>query len=234
MENVHKQLIVDWFWSTTFSRRYSSSTLTRQKEDADWIASIVAGKLTPRIFSITTDLRELLGIQMKQRSVVKNGVLCILAANRPVDFNNGQTVNIDMTNVSRANAKENHHFFPFSRREELNICDSESNSLLNFAFISKSLNGKILNKLPSQYLLQYKNQSSEFPQWMLSHFIDEKALEAAENDDFKAFADIRGKLLLKTIYERCRQNPPALVVPNDEMEIEDVEDEENSVDSGNM
>ena len=203
MEISHKQLIADWFWSTTFSQRYSSSSLTRQKEDADWIFDIVAGAKTPRIFGITTTLKELLSTQMKHRSVIKNGVLCILAANTPVDFNNGQAVKIDNTNASRANAKENHHFFPFSRKKDFNIGENAVNSLLNFAFISKSLNLEISNKLPSQYLMEYENKSLDIQKWLLTHFIDEKAFRAAKNNNFNDFIEARGNLLLQKINELC-------------------------------
>jgi len=216
IDSVHKQLITDWFWSTTFSKRYSSSTLTRQKEDADWIASIIEGKLTSRVFAITTNIKELYGIQMKQRSVVKNGVLCIFAANNPVDFNNGQIVTIDKTNASRANAKENHHFFPFSRQDVFHISNKEVNSLLNFAFISKSLNGEILNKLPSQYIAGYMEKATDVPKWLLTHFIDEKALNAAKNNDFSSFVEARGAMLMQAINERCRVTSQSDFIRNDD------------------
>lgn len=111
IDNVHKQFINDWFWTTTFSKRYSSSALTHEKEDADWIALLVNEQPSSRTFGITISLDELKRIQMKNASVVKNGILCILAANNPLDFNNGEQVKLDNTNASRANAKENHHFF---------------------------------------------------------------------------------------------------------------------------
>ena len=76
---------------------------------------------------------------MKNKSVVKDGVLCILASNCPKDFNNGNKVTLDNTNASRANAKENHHFFPYSRYSDFNITPNDVNSLLNFVFYKNFL-----------------------------------------------------------------------------------------------
>lgn len=63
------------------------------KEDADWITRIIDNQNEERRFAITITYNELRRINMKNKSAVKDGVLCILAANNPVDFNNGQSVN---------------------------------------------------------------------------------------------------------------------------------------------
>ena len=224
IENAHKLLIDDWYWTTVFSRRYSSSTLTRMKEDADWISRIISGKNEPRIFGITLTCQDLRRINMKNKSVIKDGVLCILAANSPVDFNNGQGVKLDKTNASRANAKENHHFFPYSRYKDFGITQDDANSLLNFAFISKTLNIAISNKLPSEYLSEYAKENPKLAQCLAAHFINTEAYTFAIQNDFNSFAEARGKLILSKIYALCKVNgaqEPILDIVEEEFDSSD-------------
>lgn len=227
IDNTHKQFINDWFWTTTFSKRYSSSALTHEKEDADWIAQLANGQLSPRIYGITISLDELKRIQMKNASVVKNGILCILAANNPLDFNNGEQVKLDKTNASRANAKENHHFFPYSRQKDFAITQQEVNSLLNFAFISKSLNLDISNDLPSIYLQNYAETNSKLKDMLLTHFINETAYECARRNDFKGFVEERGLLIRNKINELCKTGKASIVSNTEEDDYDTSDDLES-------
>lgn len=224
VENNHQQLINTWYWTTIFSRRYSSSTLTRMKEDADWIYQIIEGNIEERKFAITTSYSELRKINMKNKSVVKDGVLCILASNCPKDFNNGNKVTLDNTNASRANAKENHHFFPYSRYSDFNITPDDVNCLLNFAFISKVLNGAISNKLPSDYLSIYSNENANIEQDLMSHFIDSAAYNAAKRNDFESFVVARGALILAKINMLCKVDEKSESVVNEDEELDTSED----------
>lgn len=224
ISNNHLQLINTWYWTTVFSRRYSSSTLTRMKEDADWICRIVDGNTEERKFAITTSYSELRKINMKNKSVVKDGVLCILAANCPKDFNNGHIVTLDNTNASRANAKENHHFFPYSRYDDFSITQNDVNSLLNFAFISKTLNGSINNKLPSEYLSIYSIENANIEQDLESHFIDATAYSAAKENNFENFVAARGAIILAKINDLCKVEDKSAVVVNEDEELDTSED----------
>lgn len=131
-----KSLIYDWFWTLTFSQRYSSSALTRMNEDALWIKSLVDGHREPRIFTVKLSVEDLKRVRMNTRSVLKNGILCLMALNSPQDFDNNDAVTLDKTNASRSNSKENHHFFPYSLATTFGLSQNEINSVLNFAFIT--------------------------------------------------------------------------------------------------
>ncbi len=145
-------------------------------------------------------------IRMVHRSVIKNGVLCLMALRKPRDFNNGDLVTLDKTNASRQNSKENHHFFPHSLAGKLGIKSEEINSLLNFAFISKHLNLEISNKYPSKYLIGYAESNPSLPEHLRSHFIEDEAFQAALQDDFHTFIEYRGQAILSAINKVCRVN----------------------------
>ena len=221
-----KALISDWMWSVSFSQRYSSSALTRMKEDADWIRALTLGVKKPRVFTVKLKLADLIKVRMNQRSVIKNGILCIMAMNGPRDFDNGNHVTLDKTNASRSNSKENHHFFPFSLCESFSVSKAEINSVLNFAFISKRLNLDILNKKPSAYLSKYNAQNSLLSACLETHYINSQALDAAMNDDFEAFITYRGQSLLAKIEELCHVNDGLETINSGD--VLPVEESENS------
>lgn len=230
----HTKLLSDWFWTVTFTNRYSASTLTRMNEDADWITRIVAGVSEPRIFTISLKAEDLKRVRMNTSSVIKNGILCLMARNTPRDFDNGQIVTLDNTNASRANSKENHHFFPFSLHNAFGLSTNEANSVLNFAFISKRLNLGILNKKPSKYLMEYEAKEPKIADYLLSHFITTEAFEAAKNDDFATFINERGKAIMSAINAVCQVQDPHTIAPiidEDEIEQEladiDIDNEES-------
>jgi len=195
----HVSYIEKWFWTATFSQRYSSSSLTLMKDDAEWIYNLSDGHLEDNVFPVSLTIKELMKVRMQNKSVIKNGVLCLMALENPKDFDNGQIVTLDRTNVSRSNSKENHHFFPFSLRQEFGTDSNGINSLLNFVLISGRLNREISNDYPSKYLLRYSSINSDIENHLLSHFIDKEALEAAKSDDFQKFIQKRGEYILKKI-----------------------------------
>jgi hypothetical protein len=225
----HIELIEDWFWTVTFSKRYSSSTLTRMNEDIKWIDNLLAGDLTPRIFSISLRAEDLRWVRMNNASVIKNGILCLMARNRPQDFDNGQPVTLDKTNASRSNSKENHHFFPFSLHKSFDISMSDANCVLNFAFISKRLNLSISNKYPSVYLSEYAAVNSDMAQHLASHYITPVALSAAMNNDFDAFIAERARVLMELIDQVCKRHSATVAAQEDDyddMDDDSIPDEE--------
>ncbi len=198
-----RPLILEWFWTVSFSQRYSSSTLTRMNEDAAWIRSLVNGELAPRRYTVKLSIEDLKKVRMNTRSVIKNAILCLMAMNDPKDFDNGDEVTLDNTNASRSNSKENHHFFPYSLHSAFNLSQNDINCVLNFAFISKRLNLEILNNAPAIYLKRYENSNSNILEHLSSHYIDEKAFNAAKNNDFVKFIDARGSQILNIINKIC-------------------------------
>ena len=228
----HKQMISDWFWTVTFSNRYSSSTLTKMKDDAKWISDIIDGSTKPRVFTVKLGLDDLKKIRMQNASVIKNGVLCLMALNSPVDFDNGDGVTLDNTNASRSNAKENHHFFPFSLYNVFGLSQNDINSLLNFAFISKRLNQEILNKKPAVYLSIYEGINPDIANHLNTHFINAAAFEAAKNNDFANFIDERGKEILALINRVCRVDDGTKTISANLLDSESFnEDDDEEVDA---
>lgn len=214
-----KQKINEWFWTSSFAQRYSSSTLTKMNEDALWIKRIVGGEKENRRFTVKLNVSDLQKIRMNNRSVIKNAILCLMALNNPVDFDNGDPVTLDKTNASRSNSKENHHFFPYSLQTVFGVENTEINSVLNFAFITKRLNLEISNRYPSKYLAAYFNSNPNMLLHLQSHFITKEALDYALKDDFSGFINQRGETILNTINAVCVVNENSIASTDDENEL---------------
>ncbi|MCB0458509.1 MAG: DUF262 domain-containing protein [Flavobacteriaceae bacterium] len=219
IRNEHKSIIENWFWTSTFSARFSSSSLTRMTEDANWITKLVDGQLLENVFGVTLTLKELIKVRMQNKSVVKNGVLCLMALKNPVDFNNGQLVVLDKTNVSKSSGKENHHFFPYSLRDSFGVSSREINTLLNFVLISSSLNKEISNKFPDKYLESYLVQNSDLLEHLETHFINKEAYLAALNNNYNRFIEERGKAIMEVIHKKVKVADFSLDEINQEDEI---------------
>jgi hypothetical protein len=223
----HKSYIENWFWTSTFSQRFSSSSLTKMKDDAGWIYNLTKNKLEDNTFVVSLTIKELRKIRMQNQSVIKNGVLCLMALENPVDFDNGQIVILDRSNVSKSNSKENHHFFPYSLRNKFGVDNNEINSLLNFAFISSRLNKAISNNSPSKYMDKYQTINSKFKENLFTHFIDEAAMAAAIQNDYNKFIENRGDKILKKIFEKV--NYKDFTDPEDDIIEENIEYEDEFV-----
>ena len=219
-----KKLITDWFWTVSFSQRYSSSTLTRMNEDALWIEKLSRNEFEPRLFAVKLSVDDLIKVRMNTRSTIKNAILCLMALNSPRDFDNGDPVTLDKTNASQSNSKENHHFFPYSLHSEFGVTQQGINAVLNFAFISKRLNQDITNNYPSEYLANYERSNSNITSDLSSHFITGEAFISAKADDFNGFLRHRGSRILEEINKVCRTDEGKGEVSMDDEIIDEVEE----------
>ena len=232
IKSEHKESIENWFWTATFSQRYSSSSLTRMKEDAEWISKLSHGENVENVFNVSLTLKELTKIRMQNTSVVKNGILCLLALEKPVDFDNGLQVTLNKTNVSKLNSKENHHFFPYSLMQRFGTDNNGINSLLNFAFISARLNKVISNAPPSVYIANFDSNNGKVREFLKSHLLDEDAYNALKSDNFSLFIQKRGELILEKIKEKTKVGE--FTEPEEQIMEENIEFEgSNAEDSSN-
>jgi hypothetical protein len=174
------------------------------KDDADWISQLANNILEENVFGVSLTLKELAKVNMQTKSVIKNGVICLMALENPKDFDNSIPVMLDKTNIAKSNGKENHHFFPYSHKDKLGTTVTGINSLLNFALISGRLNREISNKSPSIYTSDYSSKNIKIETDLESHFISKEALEAVRNDNFNDFINERAKTVLSKIIEKVR------------------------------
>jgi hypothetical protein len=78
----------------------------------------------------------------------------------------------------------------------MNIWDS---SLANFCFIPAELNKDILNKKPSQYFKEIKDENPEFETTMKTHLIPVDKDSGIWSDEYNKFLKQRAELIKREI-----------------------------------
>ena len=92
------------------------------------------------------------GNTFSARTVATKAFILLLASRSPLTFLSGQLVNLDDV-LSEPNRKEYHHCMPraWMRDNRSSVPDSVTNSLANFALISRAENRTIKDHAPSVY-----------------------------------------------------------------------------------
>ncbi len=194
-----------WFWRVAFSERYSSASQTRMSEDALWIRGLVSeGK--PYEVPVTTTAASLVETSMTYTtSAVRNGILCLLALQGPLDLRNGTPVTIDGDYFEKFNASERHHIFPvgFLRRQSKKA--DQVHRIPNFCFIPEHVTKWIGDRPPSQYMPILRDElgSDRFDLILRANLIPSDAHSGLWRDDYERFLVKRAELIMLEIKRRC-------------------------------
>jgi hypothetical protein len=166
-----RRALIQWFWASCFSRRYSSGVNKAHALDIAWMDELrkdedtkpnIVGSIEPLVFlsafnigTVNTKVFVLMLASMKPRSLISGA---------RVDLENA---------LLRCNRNEFHHIFPKAFLQKLKgIGERELdrvNSLTNFCFLSSSDNQKIKDKNPKSYidLIPLTHRDSNFQRALL-------------------------------------------------------------------
>ena len=202
-----RKYLVDFFWRTSLSERYSSGVETKLAQDIKRIDQIVKGKLPKYDFQL----------DITDESIVENGgfstgrsfikaLLCILAYHQPKSFIDGAHVIISNDWLKQANSKNYHHFFPKAWLKKNGEEDWWANHIANITIVDDFLNKrKIRDNAPSKYMTQFSKENPELEAHMKTHLIklDDWGIWEDDYDTFfakrcKAFAREINKRLVKS------------------------------------
>jgi uncharacterized protein with ParB-like and HNH nuclease domain len=101
-----------WFWKTSFSRRYSAQTDEKMDADIVFFEQLLAGNVDGiGRYSYTVTADQLIKQQFTKSSPIVRAFLLLLAQNHPIDLVNGTLVDLGKA-LSEYNSKEYHHIFP--------------------------------------------------------------------------------------------------------------------------
>ena len=129
-----------WFWKTTFSRRYSAQTDEKMDSDIALFEQLVGGNpegLTKYAYSVTP--AQLISQKFTRSSPMVRGFLLLSAQNHPIDLVNGGLVDLGKA-LSEFNSKEYHHVFPRAYLKKREVTQEKINSLCNFCFLTADSN----------------------------------------------------------------------------------------------
>jgi len=196
-----EQKIREWYWSSIFTKNYSSSVESQMAKD--YIAMKKWFRNDDAIPEVVSEARKnYINLNLEQEnssnSAIYKGIFCILVKNGAKDF----TTFEDPIYTSL----EDHHIVPKSWGIKNGVY--EINSILNRTPISDNTNKKvILDKLPSIYLKKVfanNKDESSVNRMLESHFINKEILnilmrESFNQADYKEYITLRKKLIIDYI-----------------------------------
>lgn len=180
-----------WFWKTSFSRRYAGQTDEKMDADIAFFGQLLQGNsegLSKYSYTVTTD--QLMRQKFTKSSPLVRAFLLLLAQNRPMDLVNGSFVDLGRA-LSEYNVKEYHHIFPRAYLKGRQFPPDKINSLCNFCFLSADSNKKISNKAPSDYFLNIAPQDKLAAIWESNLMPSKK--DVYSKNEFEEFLRLRSQ-----------------------------------------
>lgn len=191
----HRDILLRWFWRTTFTHRYSGNPPQKIKRDVTEAIALREDRQS-KLDQIPgeTGSKFYLGNTFNNRTVATKAFILQLARHAPRSFIGGQPISLDDV-LGEPNRREYHHCYPrayIARIEEKGQCkhDYSVNCLANVAFLNRAENRKISDKAPSDYRSLMQGDIDEI---LKSQLVPESLFA----DDFDKFVVARMRLLTK-------------------------------------
>jgi len=192
----HRQRIIQWFWRSAFTRRYSSGVLRNLKTDIEEMSKLRAGQeSTIGTFNSPVDAEFFLKTTFGIGNVNSKTFILLLAQGNPLTFVSGQPVDL-ADKLKAANRAEFHHLMPRKFLRDSGQTDRKDSLLANFAFITRAENRDLGGRAPSEYKGKMKGEIAQ----ILERSIIPESLFA---DEYEPFLAERATLLAAKANSLC-------------------------------
>lgn len=189
--SAQREDLLQWFWRSCFSRRYSSGVLRKLKADIDqMIALRTDGNSSLSAFPATVEPAFFLDNAFYSGTVNTKTFVLLLAQQQPMSFVSGQVISLGQV-LRDYNRNEFHHCYPQAYLKAEGRESSDISRLVNFVFMSSADNKILGGVAPSSYRTHIPtNHETQ---------ILERALcpTSLFDDNYERFKDDRSKLLAK-------------------------------------
>lgn len=187
------QEIKRWFWLTTLSGYFSGWDSGQMATDARAVRSFASGE-TETIDVVASIPTESLWASkpFRANSAVSKMIALMLAQSSPLDLITGQVIDIDKS-LSWSNDKEFHHFFPQAFLAKMGVRASQANVPSNIILLTSKSNIAISGSSPGEYLqkiIDFDGREA-LVRRLRSNLVPEESLDAALNNDFDSFLNLR-------------------------------------------
>lgn len=216
MTQDQKRFVEYWYWSSTFSNRYSTSSNEVIINDCKALNN-VAKKEPINSLSYFNKLRPLITEAEDLFSYNKKSSAIYRGVHNLINYSAGGTVNWNNTQSSSGKL-EDHHIYPrayITSRVALDVDNDEAeqlmDSVVNRTLIAEGLNVKIGKKPPHIYLSEISKNNRELAICLEKHYIPKEMINDPNlSRSFKKFLDERAKRIFSVIQKYAVQ-------PADEM-----------------
>lgn len=199
-----------WFWTTGVAQRYSGRGYHHNiVDDARLFAALALGKHRRFVFKERLDPdADLLSAEYSSRAARTRAFFCLLAANQPRYFENGEPIPLDGPALSHSNHRHRHHIFPQAQLKKF-FPRRSRNGLVNICLLVSRDNLAIGKKRPRAYLTAYKEENaSRFKRVTRSHLLpvddDSGVWEWGVKAAFQKFRRQRLRLICAAFEKQAR------------------------------
>ncbi|MGE0082953.1 MAG: DUF262 domain-containing protein [Desulfococcaceae bacterium] len=189
------KIIKQWFWKTSFSKRYAGGTDTKMNEDISFFDEIIKNNFS-NIMKYSYNINEinLINQIFNKGNPYTRSFLLLMAHKKPYNLVNGNSIDLGRS-LSKYNLKEYHHIFPASFLKKRKIDIKRINSICNFCFLPSDSNKKISSRSPSEYMFNLVPEN-EFTKILESNLMPlEKDIYL--KNDYDNFLEQRSKIIIQ-------------------------------------
>ncbi len=189
------KIIKQWFWKTSFSKRYAGGTDIKMNEDISFFDEVISNNFSNiKKYSYNIDEIALMNQIFSKGSPYTRSFLLLMAHKKPYNLVNGNNIDLGQS-LSKYNLKEYHHIFPKSFLKKRNIDTKRINSICNFCFLPSDSNKKISSKSPSDYIVNLVPEN-EFTKILESNLMPLKKDIYLKNE-YDNFLEQRSKIIIQ-------------------------------------
>ena len=188
---LQQDLLQDYFWRCVLTSRFSSAAETKLTQDVKQIDKILNDEQP--VYDVPIDISaEFIrnhGYFSAGSAFIK-GMLCLLAYQQPVSFQNNGIVHIANDWLKQANSKNYHHFFPkaYMRKVHPEVEDWLVNHIGNITIVDDFLNKRsIRDRAPSKYISEYMAKNADLEKALNSHLISTVPGWGVLEDEYQTF-----------------------------------------------
>ena len=188
---LQQDLLQDYFWRCVLTSRFASAAETKLTQDVKQIDKILNDEQP--VYDVPIDVSaEFIrnhGYFSAGSAFIK-GMLCLLAYQQPVSFQNNGIVHIANDWLKQANSKNYHHFFPkaYMRKVHPEVEDWLVNHIGNITIVDDFLNKRsIRDRAPSKYISEYMAKNADLEKALNSHLISTVPGWGVLEDEYPTF-----------------------------------------------
>ncbi len=207
ISDLQSRFLRYWYWSSTFSQRYSSASQELIILDANVLMSIARGendfdrKYLRKFHYEVAEASDLMTISKKYNAIYR-GVINLVHWNASgvMDWSNNDRITFKAKNL------DDHHVFPrkYLRNTSPDMPTKHIDSVLNRALIPKITNIKIGAKRPGQYLGELKKANPRLESALEQHLIPAQVADGSYDELFEIFLEDRAKRILEVLDSKVR------------------------------
>ncbi len=201
------KLLTQYFWWASLSNRFTSAAESKIAQDLLRMDSILVE--TPPSYAeeeVHLKMEDLRWHRFRAGEAFCKAILCLYAFHEPKSFQSNGLVKLDNSWLRVATSKNYHHFFPKDYLAKTGgFPDERANSILNITLVDDYLNKRrIRAKAPSVYMESFAKKNKKLKETMKTHLIDDLDAYGVWDDNYSAFIEHRGHLVLEELESRLR------------------------------